>query len=118
MYSHGHGDYAHLPTNYTHMYMCIYTLVHGDYAHLPTNYTHMYMCIYTLVHGDYAHLPTNYTHMYMCIYTLVHVVHVPYLLEYKSQLQHLFLLLLSKGASYTPNITSYTPRNILYGNKI
>ena len=26
----------------------------------------------------------------------------------KSQLQHVFLLLLSRGASYTPNITSYT----------
>ena len=40
---------------------------------------------------------------------------IPYLLEYKSQLQHLFLLLLSRGASYTPNITSYTPDNYMYG---
>ena len=29
--------------------------------------------------------------------------HVPYLPEYKSQLQHLFLLLFIKGASYTLN---------------
>ena len=29
---------------------------------------------------------------------------LPYLPEYKSQLQHLFLLLFIKGASYTPNI--------------
>ena len=30
--------------------------------------------------------------------------YIQYLPEYKSQLQHLFLLLFIKGASYTPNI--------------
>ena len=40
--------------------------------------------------------------------------HLPHLLEYKSQLHHLFLLLLSRGASYTPNITSFAPYIRMY----
>ena len=50
---------------------------------------------------------TNFSES-LCIYQqapiYIESVYIPYLPEYKSQLQHLFLLLFIKGASYTPNI--------------
>ena len=65
-----------------------------------------------LKYHEHCHVPL--LHCRKCFmqkvpYFCSFILHLPYLLEYKSPLQHLFLLLLSRGVSYTLNITTYTP---------